>query len=102
MFNLEFMRMNLGACFGLGLVALDTANQDHDQRISLELDVSRGGGGGGVGSRRNVAGTFLQTKSINESSLNNLMYSEYVHSHWYRNIFLKSKLLKILPVIILS
>ena len=46
-------------------------NQDHDQRISLELDVSRGG----VGSSRNVAGTFLRTKSINESSLNNPMYS---------------------------
>ena len=46
-------------------------DQDHNQRISLELDVSRGG----AGSRRNVAGTFLWTKSINESSLNNLMYS---------------------------
>ena len=43
-------------------------NQDHDQRISLELDEE------GVGSRRNVVGTFLRTKSINESSLNNPMY----------------------------
>ena len=35
----------------------------HDQSIILEFDVSRGG------SRRNVPGTFLGTKSINESSL---------------------------------
>ena len=45
------------------------SNQDHDQTISLELLEE------GVGSRRNVAGTFLWTKSINESSLNNPMYS---------------------------
>ena len=38
------MRMNLGACFGPGLFALVHGDQDHDQRTSLELDVSRGGG----------------------------------------------------------
>ena len=33
----------------------------------LEVDVSQGGG---LGSRRNISGTFLQTKSRNESFLN--------------------------------
>ena len=42
-------------------------NRDHDQRIILEPDVSRGGG---EGSKRNISGMLLQTKSINESSLN--------------------------------
>ena len=41
-------------------------DRHHDQRIILEFDVSRGGG---YGSMRNIPRTFLQTKSINESSL---------------------------------
>ena len=39
----RFARMIL-ECFGPGPFALDTADRDHDQRIILELNVSRGGG----------------------------------------------------------
>ena len=65
------MRMNLGACFGLGLFALGTAIKTTIRGSVWNLTFLEEG----VGSRRNVAGTFLRTKSINESSLNNLMYS---------------------------
>ena len=65
------MRMNLGACFGLGLFALDTAIKTMIRGSTWNLTFLEGG----AGSRSNVAGTFLQTKSINKSSLNNLMYS---------------------------
>ena len=92
------MRMNLGACFGPSLFALDTAIKTMIRGSVWNLTFLEEG----VGSRRNVAGTFLQTKSMNESSLSNLMRSMSMYSHWYGNIFLKSKLLKILPVIILS
>ena len=64
------MRMNLGACFGPGLFALDTAIKTTIRGSVWNLTFLEEG----VGSRRNVAGTFLRTKSINESSLNNLIY----------------------------
>ena len=48
------------------LICPGHGDRDHDQRIILEFDVSRGGG---QRSRRNVPGRFLRTKSINESSL---------------------------------
>ena len=48
-------------------------DQDHDQRIGSVWNLTFLEEG--AGSRRNVAGTFLRTKSVNESSLNNLMYS---------------------------
>ena len=70
--------MILGACFGLGPFALDTADRDHDQRIILELNVSRGGG---QGSRRNVPGTFLRTKSITESFLARLVKDLQLQDH---------------------
>ena len=63
------MRMNLGACFGL--FALDTAIKTTIRGSVWNLTFLEEG----EGSRRKVAGTFLRTKSINESSLNNPMYS---------------------------
>ena len=63
------MRMNLGACFGQ--FALDTAIKTMIRGSVWNLTFLEEG----VGSRRNIAGTFLRTKSINESSLNNPMYS---------------------------
>ena len=63
------MRMNLGACFGQ--FALDMAIKTTIRGSVWNLTFLEEG----VGSRRNVAGTFLRTKSINESSLNNPMYS---------------------------
>ena len=65
------MKMNLGACFGLGLFALDTAIKTTIRGSVWNLTFLEEG----VGSRRNVSGTFLRTKLINESSLNNPMYS---------------------------
>ena len=63
------MRMNLGACFGL--FALDRAIKTTIRGSVWNLTFLEEG----VGSRKNIAGTFLRTKSINESSLNNPMYS---------------------------
>ena len=66
-------------------------NQDHDQRIVWNLTFLEEG----VGSRRNVAGTFLQTKSINESSLNNPMYSMSTYTVTGMEIYsLKTNFLK--------
>ena len=63
------MRMNLGVCFGLFTLytAIKTTIRGSVWNLTFLEE--------GVGSRGNIAGTFLRTKLINESSLNNPMYS---------------------------
>ena len=63
----QFMRVKLGACFGLGPFTLDIMIKTMIRQSFFEVAIQSRGGE--LESGRNVTGMFLWTKLINESSL---------------------------------
>ena len=61
--------MMLEACFGVGSFALDKAIKTTIEGLFLEAAIPHGG----IGVQEKLPGTFLWSKSINESSLKQLL-----------------------------